>query len=125
MMTAREDAAAVPGAARGGAHLEGSPQGGPSWEGRTVVASPETVSSALDGETVILSLDGGVYFGLDEVASRVWELIREPVSVDSLCGQLQAEYDIEPACCRAELIALLDALERAGLLQGDPPPAPK
>ena len=50
----------------------------------SVVATPDQVSADLDGEVVILHLGGGEYFGLDQVAARVWELIASPQSLTGL-----------------------------------------
>jgi hypothetical protein len=79
--------------------------------GSTVAsAASQQVSCDLDGEIAILHIDKGVYYGLDTVGSRVWELLAEPVTVDVLCETVTAEFDVEEAVCRADLIALLGEL---------------
>src|SRR5688572_21179966 len=47
----------------------------------SVAASEEQVSSDLAGETILLSMQTAVYYGLDEVGSRIWELVRAPIRV--------------------------------------------
>src|SRR5438874_308601 len=42
-----------------------------------VVPADELLSSELDGEAVILDLTSGVYFGLNGVGARIWELLGE------------------------------------------------
>ena len=37
--------------------------------------NPEMVSSDMDGETVMMSMENGEYYGLDPIGSRIWELI--------------------------------------------------
>jgi hypothetical protein len=69
-----------------------------------VVAVENQVSSDLGGEVAILDLKLGVYYGLDEVGARVWELIQEPRVVDEVRDVLLEEYDVVPERC-----------ERAGL----------
>jgi hypothetical protein len=44
-------------------------------ERSTVVAVRDQVSSDLGGEVAILDLTGGMYYGLDAVGARVWELV--------------------------------------------------
>jgi len=40
-----------------------------------VVASDEQVSTSLGAETVILGMGDGVYYGLDAVGARVWDVV--------------------------------------------------
>ena len=45
-----------------------------------VVVSKEQVSADLAGESVVLHLKNGVYYGLDAVGTRIWALINTPWS---------------------------------------------
>lgn len=85
--------------------------------GSTVVASPRQVSTDVEGEAVILNFDEGVYYGLDKVGARAWELLREPLTVAELRDRLVAEYEVEPNRCEADLRALLSELCQAGLVE--------
>ena len=73
----------------------------------TVVAATEQVSADLDGEMAILNLSNGVYYGLNPVGARVWELVQAPGTVAALCEQLLAEFDVERGRCEQEVLALL------------------
>ncbi|MEN8144869.1 MAG: PqqD family protein [Gemmatimonadota bacterium] len=83
----------------------------------SVVATSDQVSADLDGEVVILHLGGGEYFGLDEVAARVWELISSPAIVGDIEQTLLAEYDVEASECRNDLDYLLASLDDRGLIE--------
>ncbi|MFN8536334.1 MAG: PqqD family peptide modification chaperone [Thermomicrobiales bacterium] len=83
----------------------------------TVVAATEQVSADLDGEMAILNLSNGVYYGLNPVGARVWELVQVPGTVAALCEQLLAEFDVERGRCEQEVLALLADLEGAGLIE--------
>lgn len=90
----------------------------------TVVAARNQVSSDLGGEVAILNLQAGVYFGLDEVGSRVWELVQKPRRVDQIRAALSEEYDVDPARCERDVISLLEQLADEGLVEvGDETPA--
>jgi hypothetical protein len=82
-----------------------------------VVASKRQVSSDLGGEAAILDLEGGVYYGLDEVGARIWELIQEPKPVSEVRDVLLEEYDVEPERCERDLLALLDRLAEERLIE--------
>lgn len=61
-------------------------------------------------ELVMMSAASGNYIGLSPVAARIWELLETPQSVESLCGTLIAEYEVDPETCRAEVDAFLAKL---------------
>ncbi len=86
-------------------------------ERSVVVAAEGQVSSDLGGEVVILDLEAGVYYGLDEVGARIWSLIQEPRSVDEVRDILLEEYEVEPERCQHDLIALLQRLAEEGLVK--------
>lgn len=70
----------------------------------------------LGGESVILDLDAGVYYGLSGVASRAWTLMEAGVRVKALLERLTAEYDVDPARCEADLEKWLREMSNAGLV---------
>ena len=83
----------------------------------TVVATKEQVSANLAGEGVILHLKDGVYYGLDPVGARIWELIQEPKTVNDVRDTILREYDVEPDRCERDLLALLQELAGRGLIE--------
>ncbi|MBE9065715.1 PqqD family protein [Leptolyngbya cf. ectocarpi LEGE 11479] len=78
---------------------------------------PEQISSELNGEVVILNLSSGVYYGLNEVGARIWELIQQPCQVHELHNVLLEEYDVPTDTCRQELLKLLLELKNACLIE--------
>lgn len=52
-------------------------------------------SANLDGETVLLDVTSGHYFGLNEVGSRIIELAGEPTTVEQVIETMLAEYDVD------------------------------
>ena len=82
-----------------------------------IVASPRQISSAMGNEHAILQLDSGKYFGLNPVGARIWQLIAQPRPVREILATLLTEYEVPADRCRADLIALLEKLRAAGLIQ--------
>jgi hypothetical protein len=68
-------------------------------------------------EQAILQLDSGKYFGLNPVGARVWQLAAEPRKVSEILATLLAEYEVPADRCRADLLALLQKLQAAGLVE--------
>ena len=82
-----------------------------------VTAQEQIYANLADDEVVILNLESGVYFGLNAVGARVWQLIQEPTSVRDVCDALLEEYDVDPDRCKCELLALLRDLASKGLIE--------
>ena len=82
-----------------------------------VVVSQDQVSCDLSGESAILNLKAGVYYGLNEVGTRIWKLIQEPRRVGELRDAILEEYEVEPDRCEADIIALLQAFMENGLIE--------
>ena len=55
---------------------------------------PRVLFRNLDGEAVLLHLDSGKYFGLNEVGTRIWELLAEHRETGAVCRALLAEFDV-------------------------------
>lgn len=82
-----------------------------------VKASNDQVSCDLAGEAAILDLKNGVYYGLDPVGARIWELIQQPTEVSCVVSQLLDEYDVDREECSQDAIALLSELLERDLIE--------
>jgi Coenzyme PQQ synthesis protein D (PqqD) len=82
-----------------------------------VVAWEGNVSGDQGGEAAVLICKDGMYYGLDDVGARIWELIAEPCTVGEICDTLLDEYEVEPDVCERDVIALLGELTAKGLVQ--------
>ena len=71
----------------------------------------------LDGEAVLLSLDEGCYFGLDELGTRIWKLIEDNLDESQVVEKIVEEYDVEPDQARQDLDKFLGDLEESGLIR--------
>ncbi len=68
------------------------------------------VSTVVDGKAVLMSVENGKYYHMDDIGTRVWALIETPTSVHAVCEQLAQEYEVERATCEAEVLLLLESL---------------
>jgi hypothetical protein len=55
----------------------------------------EIVASDIDGETVMMSIENGKYYVLDDIGSRIWELIEKPTKVSDLNDSLLERFDVD------------------------------
>lgn len=85
----------------------------------TVVAKPDLISAPMDDSLVMLDLQSGKYFGLDDIATVIWDAIASPVSVRDLCDWLQVRYDVDSTTCQSDTLSFLNQLYEDGLLRVD------
>jgi trimethylamine:corrinoid methyltransferase-like protein len=86
-------------------------------EHSNVVAVKGQVSSDLGGEVAILDLNAGMYYGLDEVGARIWQLVQESRLVEEIQAVILEEYEVDPASGQRDVIALLQDLADKGLIK--------
>lgn len=68
------------------------------------------------GEAVLLNLGNENYFGLNEVGTRVWELLSKDGNLQRAFDTLYAEYDVTPEQLESDLLSLIDEMAKAGLV---------
>jgi len=71
----------------------------------------------LGEECVLLNVETGVYYGLEAVGRRIWELIEPPCSLAQVVERLVQEYDVSAEACTAETERLLRELADVGLVE--------
>lgn len=82
-----------------------------------VVAVDETLSTTLDGESVVLHTGSGQYYGFNMVGTEIWESLSEPRHVDDVIDHVAGEYDISRERCRDDVESLLVELMDKGLVE--------
>jgi hypothetical protein len=79
----------------------------------------DVVCRDLAGESVLLNLSTGTYFGLDAVGTRLWHLIAEHGSTALALETLLTEYDVDRPRLQKDVEALIDQFLVKGLLTTD------
>ena len=64
----------------------------------------------LGGEMVLLNLESGKYYGLDEVGTRMWALLEAYGDLEAAYQVLLDEYEVDEAQLQADLVRLVDEL---------------
>jgi hypothetical protein len=86
-----------------------------------LMASQDQVSADLPSDmaesVVILNLKDGVYYELKEVGTRVWNLIQQPTSIQSILEMLLEEYEVDAERCETDLLDLAENLVKVGLIE--------
>lgn len=75
------------------------------------------IAKMVGSEMVLLDYDRGIYYGLDPVGARVWQLLAEGTTIDGIVEALAEEYDAARATLQADLETLLRDLEAKELVE--------
>lgn len=82
----------------------------------TQINIPETVYTQEVGEeTILLDTQGGRYFSLDPVGTRMWQLLREHGALRSVYETILSEYEVAPKQLENDLLALVTKMIDKGL----------
>lgn len=81
-----------------------------------VIVPPSVLFRTVDDESVLLNLDSEIYFGLDDVGTRMWTALTSTASVGEAYEQLLAVYDVAADELQHDLEALVAQLVEQGLL---------
>ena len=83
---------------------------------QVVTLSPDVISLEVSGETVLLDLNSEHYFGLDEVGTRIWQLIDSSGNLQEIYDTMLSEYEVEADQLLEDMTQLLGDIEKAGLV---------
>ena len=89
-------------------------------ETKNITISEQALSQEVNGETVILDLASESYFGLDEVGTRIWQLLQEKNDLQTVFDTLLDEYDVEAEQLKTDINELLEKLVDSGLVKVEP-----
>jgi hypothetical protein len=74
----------------------------------TIVSrSPSVLTAEVGGEIVMMSIEQGHYFGLDQIGSDIWKRIEPPCSFAALIDGLAADYEADRATITTDVKTLL------------------
>jgi hypothetical protein len=78
-------------------------------------AEPEF--TRVDDELLGVNTQDGLVYSLNRSASRIWELLEDWTTVDTISAQLQREFKVDPQTCDAHVRKLVARLGDAGLVE--------
>jgi hypothetical protein len=85
--------------------------------GSLVRRATDQIACDMGGETVILDLKSGTYYGLDVLGARIWTLIEQPASVSSIRDAIVSDYEVDDATCERDILTFLKQMQEAGLVE--------
>lgn len=83
---------------------------------QTFTISDEVICQVLEDESVLLDLASENYLGLDEVGTRIWQLIDDGETMRSVVATMLDEYDTNEDTLVGDLDKFLNDLQVQGLI---------
>lgn len=84
---------------------------------KRVKAISDHLYSEINGEGVILSLETGKYYGLNEVGHCIWNAIQSAATFEEIQSAVMAEYDVSEEVCRQEIISFVEKMSEEKLVE--------
>jgi hypothetical protein len=82
-----------------------------------VARKDDFIEANIDDEIVALNIERGICYGLNSVASCIWNRLATPTRVSDLCAWLLTAYKVDSEICEREVLNLLEGLRDEGLIQ--------
>jgi hypothetical protein len=76
-----------------------------------------------DGEVVLLHLESKTYFSLNLTGERIWQGVKQGLSLREISQRLQAEFDVDQARAESSVVELINELAEQKLVDIDSTPA--
>ena len=74
------------------------------------------IAKMIGTEMVLLDYDRGIYYGLNPVGTRVWQLLAEGEALEGIVARIVDEYDVARETAEADVQTLLRDLEAKELV---------
>jgi hypothetical protein len=81
------------------------------------IKKPDVVHETIDGETVIVNLENGVYYSLRDSAVDIWNMIEGGANAEELLGMLLSRYEGSRNEIQGAVTDLLVELQEEGLVR--------
>lgn len=75
--------------------------------------SDDFMYTEVDGESVLMNIKSGMYLGLNNVTTDIWNYLEKAMSYNDLITQLIEEYEIDEITCRQDTMPII-----LGMLNG-------
>ena len=82
---------------------------------RRVCRNEAVVSAELDGEAVLLNVETGIYFGLNDLGTEIWKQLEQSACYEEILTHLQEAYEVEPGQLEVDFVRFIDTLCGHGL----------
>jgi Coenzyme PQQ synthesis protein D (PqqD) len=85
-----------------------------------VYPHPQVVDTELDGgEVVLLHLDSKIYYSLNFTGRRIWQGLKQGLTLEGISRRLQEEFDVDADRADKSILDLVNDLSKQKLVLPD------
>ena len=77
----------------------------------------EILSSDMDGETVMMSVENSEYYSLSTVGTKIYDILLTDMSFSSLIDVLTKEYDVDRVVCEKDTMEFVEELIKKNIIK--------
>jgi hypothetical protein len=79
--------------------------------------SPSVTTAEMNGETVMMNIEQGRYFGLDRVGTDIWNHLDPPCTFAALIDHLLTVYEVDRTTLTGDARELLARMAQIGVVK--------
>jgi hypothetical protein len=83
----------------------------------TIVGDTNIVFNEMDGETIMMSIENGEYYGINSIGSRIWKLLETPKAASEICDALLPDFDVTREQCAKDVLLFLNRMAEKGVIK--------
>jgi len=88
-----------------------------SLSDQVVINNGAVLTTEIDNEIVMMDIDNGSYYNLDDIGTEIWRRLAVPLTVEKLCRDLEALYEASSSVIERDVLSLLTRLEEKRLIR--------
>lgn len=81
------------------------------------IQNKEVVQSKIGDEVVMLDVESGYYFGLNSVASVIWDMMKDKIDLNTLVENLMKEFEVDKETCETDTLELLAEMKEKKIIR--------
>lgn len=85
--------------------------------GETRLVRNDVFASSVDDDLILFDQTSGEYYATQGVGARIWTMLSEEQTLDSICDGLLAEFEVDRETCESRTKAFICELMEAGLVR--------
>lgn len=82
-----------------------------------VTHAEDVVCAKIDSHVVMMSVEDGLYYDINEAGGHIWSMIEKPLRISELCHLLRKTFDVAPVRCETDVMDFLQGLAERRLLR--------
>jgi hypothetical protein len=82
-----------------------------------IVGNAKIVFNEMDGETIMMSIENGEYYGMNSMGTRIWRLLSTPKRVSDICDTLLPDFDVTQEQCSKDVLLCLNKMAEKGVVK--------